>query len=124
MSEPPDPGKEPRPVRLEYFAADAPRDPRTLRLRIWWTLLALGWLPFACGVATSRSVALSGVADVVRVHVHAGAMFMAIGALTSLACLIGFLRSPNKADWASATIAAVCLILQIFLFLCVGALSS
>lgn len=118
MSERPDPEKEPPPVRLEYFVASAPRDPRTLRLRLWWTLLGLGWLPFACGVATSRSVALSGVADVVRVHVHAGAMFMAIGALASLACLIGFLRST---EWASATIAAVCVILQISLFLCVGA---
>jgi hypothetical protein len=116
MQEPPEPDDPPR-VRLEYFAANAPREKLPTRVLLRWVMLVLGWLPFACGVASSRAVVRSGMADVIRVHVNAGAMFMGIGALISTACCIVFLRAR---EWSGAIIAAISLLAQVSLFLCTG----
>ena len=117
MSEPSERDSKPRPLRLEYFAANAPRDPGTRGVALWWTVLGLGWLPFTCGVVSSRSVVQSGMPELVRVHVHAGMAFMALGALLSMASLVGFLRTKNG---AAAAIAGVLFFVQVCLFLCVG----
>ena len=118
-----DPGKtdsDPPRVRLEYFAADMPRDrgSRRYRLTFCWTALAAGWLPFTCGVISSQAVAKSGVEEVVIVHHHAGAAFMACGMFISISCIIAFLWASDK---SAAFVAAMMLLMQICLFACAGA---
>ena len=117
MTNPPDRDSEPRPLRLEYFAANVPRDPRTRGAALWWTVLGLGWLPFACGVVSSRYVVESGLPELVRVHVNAGIAFMALGGLLSVASLVGFSLAKNR---PAAAIAGVSFVIQVCLFLCVG----
>ena len=120
MSDSGDPDPNPRPVRLDYFAINAPADPvdaRSGRLAILWIMLGLGWLPFACGVITSQATVKSGLPDEVRIHLNAGAAFMAMGLLISLACAVAFFRAVDRA----ATVVAVgCFVLQLCLFFCVG----
>ena len=113
-----DPG--PPRVRLEYFAADLTYESGSRRYRptFCWTALAIGWLPFTCGVISSQAVANSGVEETVTVHHHAGAAFMACGMVISLSCIISFLRASNK---SAAFLATLMLLMQICLFACVGA---
>ena len=105
-------------VRLEYFAASVPRDSVSRQTLFAWMLLGLGWIPFTCGVVSSQAVAQSGAAETVRVHHQAGASFMAIGMLLTLVCIVAFLIANHRAH---AFLAAFVLILQICVFLCVGA---
>ena len=107
-------------VRLEYFAADLPRESGSRRYRptFCWTALAVGWLPFTCGVISSQAVANSGVEETVLVHHHAGAAFMACGMVISIACIIVFLRASHK---SASLVATLMLFMQICLFACVGA---
>ena len=116
MTDRPDREQNPKPVRLEYFAANLPRDPRAGRVSFLWMMLGAGWLPFTCGVVSSRAVSQSGVPDVVSVHLHAGAAFMAIGILLSLSCAVGFWRAAKK---PAAGVAIASVLLQISSFLCV-----
>jgi hypothetical protein len=120
MSDSGDPDPDSRPVRLDYFAINAPPDPidtRSRRLAIIWVFLGLGWLPFACGVITSQATIKSGLPDEVRIHLTAGAAFMAMGLVISLACAVSFARASDRA----ATIVSIgCLFLQLCLFFCVG----
>src|SRR6266478_2425989 len=109
--------QEPEPVRLEYFTVNAPGERVSRKILLRWVALGVGWLPFACGVASSRVVVRSGMADVIRVHVNAGAMFMGAGALISIACCAAFLRAG---EWSGAIIAGISLLVQISLFFCVG----
>src|SRR2546423_149337 len=78
------PEKREKPVRLEYYAINAPAERARAKGMFRWVMLGVGWVPFACGVASSRVVVRSGMAEVIRVHINAGAMFMAIGALLSM----------------------------------------
>ena len=119
MSKEDDPTRAPpSPVQLQYFAADTPGPPIPRATMFCWTGLAVAWLPFACGVISSQAVARSGVADVIDVHHHAGAAFMAFGMLITVACGYTFLRQGKA---TSALFAAMMLGMQICLFLCVGA---
>ena len=109
---------EPPRVRLEYFAADVPRDPESRHVMFCWTALGLGWLPFACGVVSSQAVVNSGVEETVIVHHQAGAAFMVCGMLISIFCILAFLRRKNG---SAVLLAGLMLMMQICLFLCVGA---
>ena len=105
-----------KPIRLEYRTIDNPRDPREGRVGFWWVMLAAGWLPFLCGVISSRAVSQSGVAEIVRVHLNAGTAFMAMGILLSIASAIGSWRAAHR---AAAGVAMGSAVLQVCSLLCV-----
>src|SRR4051812_46779598 len=116
MSERPEPDDS-TPLPLEYFAPGAPGAKRSSAGMFRWLMLGAGWLPFVCGVASSRIVVRSGLQEVIRVHVNAGAMFMGIGGMISVAACVAFVRAG---DWWGALTAGVCLVVQVSLFFCVG----
>jgi hypothetical protein len=108
----------PTPQRLEYFAANAPHRRISRGLRFLWTVLALGWLPFGCGVATSQATVRSGLADLIHVHLRTGGIFMGLGLLISAACAVAFARSANGPGVLLATASFV---IQAGMFFCIAA---
>lgn len=97
------------PLGLDYFAVNAP-DRRESRATVFWTTwLALGWLPYLCGVVNALVVAQSYSPLVTRPH-NIGAMaFMGVGLLMSVIALGGFAR---RRHWAGALSALLLLALQ------------
>src|SRR5258708_30362255 len=98
MSERPEPD-DPAPLPLQYFAPGAPASKASRGEMFRWLVLGVGWLPFACGVASSRIVVRSGLQEVIRVHVNAGAAFMAVGGLGFSPACVAFSRAP--AGWGA-----------------------
>ena len=105
------------PVNLDYFAANEP-DRRRARAMGWWTFcLALGWVPYLCGIVNVLVVAQSYSAAVAGSHRGGAALFLGLGLLLSAAALAGFARLRS---WTGVVAAALLLGAQASVALCLA----
>ena len=107
--DPPAAHDEPSSARpLDYFAAHAPDAPKgPPRLSAGWVLLALGWVPFICGVVNSVATVRSGMQEVIDAHENAAILFSALGILTIIVSIVLFVRSHDGLGFVAALISAV-----------------
>ena len=96
------------PQTLDYFAAHAPDAPAPAGLAIGWFILALGWIPFICGIVNAQATVRSGVEEIITAHRNAAVLFSGIGLVTILASAALFLRAR---DWFGFGIAFASLVI-------------
>jgi hypothetical protein len=93
---------------LDYFAAHAPDAPaRPPGLSIGWMVLALGWVPFICGIVNSVATVRSGVQDVIDAHENAAILFSALGILTIIVSIVLFVRGHDGLGFLAGIISLV-----------------
>ena len=105
------------PVPLQYFGGDVPDPPLPRGVLRGWIILAIGWVPFSCGVVNVQAIVRSGVEGIIRVHITTGIALMILGAIFSALCCAAFAVQRNI---ASLIVAAVSLIVQVCVFFCIG----
>ena len=96
------------PQPLDYFAAHAPGAPAPAGLPIGWFILALGWIPFICGIVNAQATVRSGVEEIITAHRNAAVLFSGIGLVTILASAALFLRAR---DWFGFGVALASLVI-------------
>ena len=110
----------PAPALLEYQSPEAEEPDLTRRraVTLWSIALMAGWIPFACGVVNALVAAQKYYSPaIVSSHFPASLIFMALGALTSLLTLIGFLRLRHPSGMLAA---GAVLLAQIAMATCLG----
>ena len=95
------------PQPLDYFAVHAPDAPQRPGLTMGWIVLALGWVPFICGIVNSQATVRSGVTDVINAHRNAAVLFSALGLLAMLASVVLFMRSRDGLGFLAGIISLV-----------------
>ena len=114
-TEPP-PAAEP-PATLDYFAAHAP-DRRQSRATIACSFtLALGFVPYLCGILNALVVARSYTPEIAASHVSGAAVFLGLGILLSVVALAGFYRLRQ---WTGVIAAVLVLGAQLSVAACLG----
>ena len=97
------------PQPLDYFAAHAPGAPAPAAgLPIGWFILALGWIPFVCGIVNAQATVRSGVEEIITAHRNAAVLFSGIGLVTILASAVLFGRAR---DWFGFGVALASLLI-------------
>jgi hypothetical protein len=104
-------------VSLEYFAAHEPDRRRSRAAAAWTVCLALGCVPYLCGILNALVVAQSYSPAVVGSHRGGAALFMGLGLLLSAAALAGFFRLRH---WAGVVAALLLLFLQASVAACLA----
>ena len=105
------------PPALDYFAADAP-DRRRARATWWWTAaLALGCVPYLCGVMNALVVAQSYSPAITTSHSAGAALFMGLGLAISAVAAVGFFRIRH---WTGCAAALLALGMQASVAACLG----
>lgn len=88
----PAPGAGAAPPALDYFAANAPARRESRGAFVCAAALALGCVPYLCGVMNALVVAQSHSAAITTSHLGGAAIFMGLGIALSAAALVGFVR--------------------------------
>jgi hypothetical protein len=106
--DPPAARDDPSPARpLDYFAAHAPDAPTKPGLTIGWLVLALGWVPFICGIVNSQATARSGMPGVIAAHRNAAVLFSGLGVLVMIGGAVLFARSRDGLGFIVSIISVV-----------------
>src|SRR4029077_7406440 len=108
------------PAMLEYQSpeADQPSLARRRAVAIWSGILVAGWLPFTCGVVNALVAAQQYYSPtIVAAHFPASLVFMALGALVSTLCIVGFMRLHHTIGALSA---GLVLAAQVTMAVCLG----
>ena len=113
---PGDPGPRP-PVDLDYFAANEPDSRRSRAMGFWTFCLALGWVPYLCGIINVLVVVQSYSPAVAGSHRGGAALFLGLGLLLTAASLVGFLRLRS---WPAVIGAVIVLAAQASVMACLG----
>ena len=105
------------PATLDYFAAHAP-DRRQSRAAVACSVtLALGVVPYLCGILNALVVARTYSPEVAASHVGGAAVFMGLGILLSAVALAGFVRLRQ---WTGVVAAVLVLGVQVSVAACLG----
>ena len=105
------------PVNLDYFAANEPDRKRSRAMGFWTFCLALGWVPYLCGIVNVLVVIQSYSAAVAGAHRGGAALFLGLGLLLSAAALAGFVRLRS---WPAVVGAIIVLAAQASVMTCLG----
>jgi hypothetical protein len=105
------------PLDLDYFAVQEPDRRRARSVTLWGFCLALGWVPYLCGVVNLLVAAQSYSPAAVGSHRVGAALFMGLGLVLSAAALAGFVRLRH---WTGVVAAVVLLGVQASVTACLG----
>jgi hypothetical protein len=111
------PGPPPPPFDLHYFAANEPDRRRERAVVLCSTCLALGWVPYLCGIVNALVVAQSYSPAVVGAHRGGAVLFMGLGLVLTLSGTAGFLRLRQ---WTGLAAGALFAVAQVAVAACLG----
>ena len=119
MTPPDDP--DPPPATLDYFAAHAPERRQSRAAVACSVTLALGLIPYLCGILNALVVPRAFTPEVAASHVGGAAIFMGLGILLSAVALAGFVRLRL---WTGVVAAVLVLGVQLSVAVCLGAIRA
>ena len=105
------------PFELHYFAAAEPDRRRGRAVIVCTTCLALGWLPYLCGVVNVLVAAQSYSPVAVGTHQRGAALFMGLGVALTLAAAAGFARLR---EWTGVVAGVLFAAAQLAVAACLG----
>jgi hypothetical protein len=106
------------PAPLEYFSANEPQRARARGLNFWGAVLALGWVPYVCGVVNASTMLSSYSQRIIFAHAHGALLFMAAGLALSGASLVAFI--VKRSAWGVVSAIGV-IAVQVTIATCIGA---
>jgi hypothetical protein len=108
---------DPPRLQLDYFAPHEPQRARGRGVTFWSIILLASWCPYLCGVVNASTVGQSYVPHITSAHWNAALLFMGVGMLMAIGCLVRFVSLRHV---VGSIASAVVLTVQLTLASCLG----